>query len=99
MNYFHRLLTWLGGCGKKVLNVEVPKEAQYLRVIVMEMKLELQILFCNSILGLDTGAYRILYVFQFREKNIRNIRRNLWCKINHKYGKNWRFERDWTPKA
>jgi NADH-quinone oxidoreductase subunit D len=46
----------------------VPKRAQYLRVIVMELRIT-DHLICNSILGVDTGAYTgFLYVFQFREK-------------------------------
>jgi NADH-quinone oxidoreductase subunit D len=42
---------------------------QYLRVIVMELARITDHLICNSILGVDTGAYTgFLYVFQFREK-------------------------------
>ena len=54
---------------EKLLGVEVPKRAQYLRVIVMELARIADHLICNSILGVDTGAYTgFLYVFQFREK-------------------------------
>ena len=54
---------------EKLLNIEVPKRAQYLRVIVMELARIADHLICNSILGVDTGAYTgFLYVFQFREK-------------------------------
>jgi NADH-quinone oxidoreductase subunit D len=42
---------------------EVPKRAQYLRVIIMELARITDHLICNSILG-DTGAYTgFLYVF------------------------------------
>jgi NADH-quinone oxidoreductase subunit D len=44
--------------------------AQYLRVIVMELARITDHLICNSILGVDTGAYTgFLYVFSL-EKSI-----------------------------
>ena len=53
---------------EKLLGIEVPKRAQYLRVIVMELARITDHLICNSILGVDTGAYTgFLYVFQFRD--------------------------------
>jgi NADH-quinone oxidoreductase subunit D len=39
---------------EKLLDVEVPKRAQYLR-IVMELARITDHLICNSILGVDTG--------------------------------------------
>jgi NADH-quinone oxidoreductase subunit D len=53
---------------RKTTYIEVPKRAQYLRVIIMELARITDHLICNSILGVDTGAYTgFLYVFQFRE--------------------------------
>jgi NADH-quinone oxidoreductase subunit D len=53
---------------RKLLDVEVPKRAQYLRVIVMELAIT-DHLICNSILGVDTGAYTgFLYVFSLEKK-------------------------------
>jgi NADH-quinone oxidoreductase subunit D len=52
---------------EKLLNIEVPKRAQYLRV-TMELARITDHLICNSILGVDTGAYWISICFQFREK-------------------------------
>jgi NADH-quinone oxidoreductase subunit D len=61
---------------EKLLNIEVPKRAQYLRVIVMELARITDHLICNSILGVDTGAYTgFLYVFQFREKVYESVRK------------------------
>jgi NADH-quinone oxidoreductase subunit D len=46
------------------------QRAQYLRVIVMELARITDHLICNSILGVDTGAYTgFLYVFSL-EKSI-----------------------------
>jgi NADH-quinone oxidoreductase subunit D len=42
---------------EKLLDIEVPKRAQYLRVIVMELARITDHLICNSILGVDTGLY------------------------------------------
>jgi NADH-quinone oxidoreductase subunit D len=54
---------------EKLLNIEVPKQAQYMRVIMMELARIADHLICNSILGVDTGAFTgFLYVFQEREK-------------------------------
>jgi len=54
---------------EKLLGITVPKEAQYIRVIMMELARIADHLICNSILGVDTGAFTgFLYVFQEREK-------------------------------
>lgn len=54
---------------EKLLGVTVPKRAQYIRVIMMELARIADHLICNSILGVDTGAFTgFLYVFQWREK-------------------------------
>jgi NADH-quinone oxidoreductase subunit D len=54
---------------EKLLGITIPKEAQYIRVIMMELARISDHLICNSILGVDTGAFTgFLYVFQEREK-------------------------------
>lgn len=54
---------------EKLLGITVPKRAQYIRVIMMELARIADHLICNSILGVDTGAFTgFLYVFQEREK-------------------------------
>ncbi len=54
---------------EKLLGIEVPKRAQYLRVIVMELARIADHLICNSILAVDSGAFTgFLYIFQAREK-------------------------------
>jgi NADH-quinone oxidoreductase subunit D len=54
---------------EKLLNVEVPKRVQYMRVIIMELARIADHLICNSVIGVDTGAMTgFLYVFQWREK-------------------------------
>ena len=54
---------------EKLLGVTVPKRADYIRVIAMELARIADHLICNSILGVDSGAFTgFLYVFQEREK-------------------------------
>jgi NADH-quinone oxidoreductase subunit D len=53
---------------EKFLHIEVPKRAQYIRVIMMELARISDHLICNSILGVDSGAFSgFLYVMQKRE--------------------------------
>lgn len=53
---------------EKLLNIKTPKRVDYLRVIIMELARIADHLICNSIVGVDTGAYTgFLYVMQYRE--------------------------------
>jgi NADH-quinone oxidoreductase subunit D len=53
---------------EKLLDVQLPKRVEYLRVIIMELARIADHLICNSILGVDTGAYSgFLYLMQYRE--------------------------------
>lgn len=53
---------------EKLLQVQTPKRVDYLRVIIMELARISDHLICNSIVGVDTGAYTgFLYVMQYRE--------------------------------
>ncbi len=54
---------------EKLLGVQVPKRAQYLRVIIMELARIADHIVCNSVIGVDTGALTgFTYVIQWREK-------------------------------
>lgn len=53
---------------EKLIKCEIPKRAQYLRVIIMELSRIADHLVCNSVIGVDSGAMTgFLYVFQLRE--------------------------------
>ena len=85
---------------EKLLNIEIPKRAQYLRVIVMELARITDHLICNSILGVDTGAYTgFLYVFQFREKVYEIYEEICGARLTTNMGRIGGFEREWSPKA
>jgi len=54
---------------EKLLDIEVPKRAQYIRVIMMELARLSDHIICNSILVFDAGAVTpFLYIFQYREQ-------------------------------
>jgi NADH-quinone oxidoreductase subunit D len=57
---------------RKIVDIEVPKRAQYLRVIVMELARITDHIICNSILGVDTGRILDFYMCS-REKSVRDL--------------------------
>ena len=85
---------------EKLLNIEVPKRAQYLRVIVMELARIADHIICNSILGVDTGAYTgFLYVFQYREKIYEIYEEICGARLTTNMGRIGGFEREWSDEA
>ena len=53
---------------EKLLGVKTPKRVDYLRVIIMELSRISDHLICNSVVGVDSGAFTgFLYVMQYRE--------------------------------
>ncbi len=85
---------------EKLLDVEVPKRVQYMRIIIMELTRIADHLVCNSVIGVDTGAMTgFLYVFQWREK-IYDIYENICgARLTTNIGRIGGFERDWSPKT
>ena len=85
---------------EKALGIEVPKRAQYLRVIVMELSRIADHIICNSILGVDTGAFTgFLYVFQFREKIYEIYEEICGARLTTNMGRMGGFEREWSDEA
>lgn len=53
---------------EKLLGLTMPKRVDYLRIIIMELARIADHLICNSVVGVDTGAFTgFLYVMQYRE--------------------------------
>src|SRR5690242_11168276 len=53
---------------EKLLGIKTPKRVDYMRVIIMELARISDHLICNSVIGVDSGAYTgFLYVMQYRE--------------------------------
>lgn len=85
---------------EKSLGVEVPKRAQYMRVIVMELARITDHLICNSILGVDLGAYTpFLYVMQYRELAYEIYEEICGARLTTNMGRIGGFERDWSEAA
>ncbi|WP_108822851.1 NADH dehydrogenase (quinone) subunit D [Dysgonomonas sp. Marseille-P4361] len=82
---------------EKALGVEVPKRAQYMRVIVMELARITDHLICNGILGVDLGAYTpFLYVMKYRELAYDIYEEICGARMTTNMGRIGGFERDFS---
>ncbi|NDV69885.1 NADH-quinone oxidoreductase subunit D [Dysgonomonas sp. 25] len=82
---------------EKALNVEVPKKAQYMRVIIMELARIADHIICNGILGVDMGAYTgFLYVMEFRELIYEIYEEVCGARLTTNIGRIGGFERDFS---
>ena len=54
---------------EKLIGAEIPKRAQYLRVIIMELSRIADHIICDTVIGVDSGALSgFLHLYQSREK-------------------------------
>ncbi|WP_026309899.1 NADH-quinone oxidoreductase subunit D [Niabella aurantiaca] len=85
---------------EKLLKVQVPKRVDYLRVIIMELARITDHLICNSIMGVDSGAYTgFLYVMQYRELVYEIYEEICGSRLTTNIGRIGGFERDFTNAA
>ncbi|GHB69998.1 NADH dehydrogenase (quinone) subunit D [Persicitalea jodogahamensis] len=85
---------------EKFLQVEVPKRAQYIRVIMMELARISDHLICNGILGVDTGAFTgFLYLFEKREEIYEIYEEVCGARLTTNMGRLGGMERDLSPVA
>lgn len=85
---------------EKLLGVKTPKRVDYLRVIVMELARIADHLICNSIVGVDTGAYTgFLYVMQYRELIYEIYEEVCGSRLTTNIGRIGGFERDFNDIA
>jgi NADH-quinone oxidoreductase subunit D len=85
---------------EKLLGITIPKEAEYIRVIMMELARIADHLICNSILGVDTGAFTgFLYVFQEREKIYDIYEEVCGTRLTTNMGRIGGMERRFTDRA
>lgn len=85
---------------EKLLGIEIPKRAQYIRVIVMELARIADHLILNSILGVDTGAMTgFLYVMQMREKIYDIYEEICGARLTTNIGRIGGMERDLNENA
>jgi NADH-quinone oxidoreductase subunit D len=85
---------------EKLINAEIPKRAQYMRVIIMELSRISDHLICNSVIGVDTGAMTgFLYIFQWREKIYDIFESICGARLTTNIGRIGGWDKEWTPRT
>lgn len=85
---------------EKLLGVKTPKRVDYLRVMVMELARISDHLICNSIVGVDAGAYTgFLYVMQYRELIYEIYEEICGARLTTNMGRIGGFERNFNDIA
>lgn len=82
---------------ERVFGIEVPKRVAYFRVIMMELARIADHIICNSVIGVDTGAFTgFLYIFQFRELIYEIYEEVCGARMNTTMGRIGGFERNFS---
>jgi len=85
---------------EKLLGIKTPKRVDYLRIIIMELSRISDHLICNSIVGVDSGAFSgFLYVMQYRELIYEIYEEICGSRLTTNMGRIGGFERNFTPQA
>jgi NADH-quinone oxidoreductase subunit D len=85
---------------EKLLGVKTPKRVDYLRIIIMELSRISDHLICNSVVGVDSGAFTgFLYVMQYRELIYEIYEEICGSRLTTNIGRIGGFERNFTAVA
>lgn len=85
---------------EKLIGCKVPKRAEYIRVIIMELSRIADHLVCNSVIGVDSGAMTgFLYVFQLREHIYEIFEEVCGARLTTNIGRIGGMERDFSETA
>lgn len=85
---------------EKLIGAEIPKRAQYMRVIIMELARIADHIVCDTVIGVDTGAMSgFLYMFQERELIYEIYEEICGSRLTTNIGRIGGMERDFSPKA
>ncbi len=85
---------------EKLIGVEIPKRVQYMRVLIMELARIADHLVCNSVIGVDSGAFTgFTYVFQNREQIYDIFEEICGARLTTNIGRIGGFERNFSPRA
>lgn len=85
---------------ERLLGVKTPKRVDYLRIIIMELARISDHLICNSIVGVDSGAYSgFLYLMQYRELIYEIYEEVCGSRLTTNIGRIGGFERNFTNTA
>lgn len=87
---------WQTTC-EKLLKIKTPKRVDYLRVIIMELARISDHLICNSVVGVDAGAFTgFLYVMEYRELIYEVYESVCGSRLTTNIGRIGGFERNFT---
>jgi len=90
---------WHIAC-ERLLGIQIPKRVDYLRVIIMELARISDHLICNSIVGVDSGAYTgFLYLMQYRELIYEIYEEICGSRLTTTIGRIGGFERNFNATA
>lgn len=85
---------------EKLVGIEIPARVSYMRVIIMELARISDHLICNSIMGVDSGAFSgFLYVMQYRELIYEIYEEICGARLTTNIGRIGGFERDFSDVA
>ena len=85
---------------EKLIGCEVPKRAQYMRVIIMELARIADHIVCDTVIAVDTGAMTgFLYLFQWREKIYEIYEEICGARLTTNIGRIGGMERDFSETA
>ncbi len=85
---------------EKLIGAEIPKRAQYLRVIIMELSRIADHIVCDTVIAVDTGAMTgFLHVFKWREVIYEIFEEICGSRLTTNIGRIGGVERDFTKKA
>ncbi|HMS98907.1 MAG TPA: NADH-quinone oxidoreductase subunit D [Saprospiraceae bacterium] len=85
---------------EKLIGVDIPKRAQYLRVIIMELARISDHIICDSVIAVDTGALTgFTYLFQWRELIYEIYEELCGARLTTNLGRIGGLERDFTMTA
>ncbi len=85
---------------EKLIGCEIPKRAQYLRVIIMELSRISDHIVCDTVIAVDTGAMTgFLYLFQWRELIYEIFEEICGSRLTTNIGRIGGMERDFNQKA
>lgn len=85
---------------EKLIGATLPKRVEYLRIVIMELARIADHLVCNSVIGVDTGAFTgFVYVFEFREKIYEIFEEVCGSRLTTNIGRIGGFERNFSEIA
>jgi NADH-quinone oxidoreductase subunit D len=85
---------------EKLLGIQTPKRVDYMRIIIMELARICDHLICNSVVGVDSGAFTgFLYVMQYRELVYEIYEEICGSRLTTNIGRIGGFERNFNDIA